>query len=301
MNARLARTTLALAMLSPMTGWSAVMLVIDIVPPPLPMYAQPPVPGDGYLWTPGYWGWNERARDYNWVPGTWVRPPKVNFLWTPGYWAFQESSYRWHTGYWGPRVGYYGGLNYGYGYGGNGYEGGRWDHGYFRYNQAVNNVPAGGVYRVYNAPVIVRNQASRARATSGGIRLPMRSPPPMQNVDGQAEAHAGSTLEQVNHEKMACSHDAGAADVREPRCPRPWPRRQGRPASASPAHGEGPPPAARARARQCRLRSRTGRRSQSGWREARRGRRQAGRREASTRKAALEARRGRRWKALSRP
>src|SRR3981189_3765701 len=26
-------------------------------PPPLPDYEQPPCPEDGYLWTPGYWGW----------------------------------------------------------------------------------------------------------------------------------------------------------------------------------------------------------------------------------------------------
>ena len=26
-------------------------------PPPLPDYDQPPAPGDGYLWTPGYWAW----------------------------------------------------------------------------------------------------------------------------------------------------------------------------------------------------------------------------------------------------
>jgi hypothetical protein len=28
---------------------------IDIAPPALPVYDQPPLPGPGYLWTPGYW------------------------------------------------------------------------------------------------------------------------------------------------------------------------------------------------------------------------------------------------------
>ena len=28
----------------------------DQAPPPLPDYDQPQAPGDGYLWTPGYWG-----------------------------------------------------------------------------------------------------------------------------------------------------------------------------------------------------------------------------------------------------
>ena len=40
-------------------------------PPPLPEYQQPPDPGDGYLWTPGYWGY--ASAGYYWVPGAWVR------------------------------------------------------------------------------------------------------------------------------------------------------------------------------------------------------------------------------------
>jgi hypothetical protein len=37
-------------------------------------------------------------------------------------------------------VGFYGGINYGFGYGGFGYEGGRWEGGYFSYNTYVNHV-----------------------------------------------------------------------------------------------------------------------------------------------------------------
>ena len=32
----------------------------------------------------------------------------------------------WNAGYWRPHVGFYGGVNYGFDYGGHGYEGGRW-------------------------------------------------------------------------------------------------------------------------------------------------------------------------------
>src|SRR5450759_2499994 len=38
--------------------------------PPLPSYAQPPVPGPGYLWTPGFWAYGVDV-GYYWVPGTW--------------------------------------------------------------------------------------------------------------------------------------------------------------------------------------------------------------------------------------
>ena len=39
-------------------------------PPPLPEYSQPPIPGNGYLWTPGYWSYAPQG--YFWVPGVWA-------------------------------------------------------------------------------------------------------------------------------------------------------------------------------------------------------------------------------------
>ncbi|MGC2540970.1 MAG: YXWGXW repeat-containing protein, partial [Candidatus Sulfotelmatobacter sp.] len=47
-------------------------------PPPLPEYSQPDCPGDGYLWTPGYWSYAPQG--YYWVPGAWARPPEVGYL-----------------------------------------------------------------------------------------------------------------------------------------------------------------------------------------------------------------------------
>jgi hypothetical protein len=62
-------------------------------------------------------------------------------LWTPGYWAWRDDGvYVWRSGYWGPRVGFYGGVNYGYGYTGSGYYGGYWSGRVFTYNTAVTNV-----------------------------------------------------------------------------------------------------------------------------------------------------------------
>ena len=72
--------------------------------------------------------------------GVWVSPPQVGVLWTPGYWGFANGVYLFHRGYWGPHVGFYGGINYGFGYGGGGFFGGRWNGGVFAYNTAVVNV-----------------------------------------------------------------------------------------------------------------------------------------------------------------
>ena len=71
------------------------------------------------------------------MPGTWVLPPREGLLWTPGYWAWAGGSYLFHPGYRGDEVGYYGGVDYGYGYGGDGYDGGHWDQGHFVYNREL--------------------------------------------------------------------------------------------------------------------------------------------------------------------
>src|ERR1035437_3806281 len=60
-------------------------------PPRLPYYEQPPCPNEGYMWIPGYWGYN--GYDYYWVPGQWVEPPEYGYLWTPCYWGYSGGYY----------------------------------------------------------------------------------------------------------------------------------------------------------------------------------------------------------------
>src|ERR1700683_1287931 len=128
-------------------------LAITVGPPAIPVYEQPICPGDGYLWTPGYWYWDDDIADYYWVPGTWVLAPEVVFLWTPGWWGWGGEAFAWHEGFWGPSIGFYGGINYGFGYFGVGFVGGRWDGGHFFYNRAVLNVNVTNIHNVYNTRV----------------------------------------------------------------------------------------------------------------------------------------------------
>jgi len=121
-------------------------------PPPLPVYEQPPCPEPGFLWTPGLWQWGPTG--YFWVPGTWVAPPGPGLLWTPGYWGLASGAYIFHAGYWGPHVGFYGGIDYGFGYVGEGYFGGRWDGDRFEYNRAVTNVNVAIVHNTYNETIV---------------------------------------------------------------------------------------------------------------------------------------------------
>jgi hypothetical protein len=102
-----------------------------------------------------------------------VQPPAVGLLWTPGYWGWRDGIYVWNAGYWGPHIGFYGGVNYGFGYGGVGYEGGRWENGVFAYNRTVNNFGRVTITNVYEKTVIVAPDASRVsfNGGSGGITL----------------------------------------------------------------------------------------------------------------------------------
>ncbi len=131
----------------------SVGISVGFAPPALPVYEQPPLPGDGYVWTPGYWAWDDSYQDYYWVPGTWVEPPSPGYLWTPGYWSYDDGgAYVFNEGYWGQTVGFYGGVNYGFGYGGEGYEGGYWQGPVFFYNDTVNNVRDAHIGHVFSRP-----------------------------------------------------------------------------------------------------------------------------------------------------
>jgi hypothetical protein len=161
-------TTLFAVSAAPSTASAQVVLSVTVAPPVLPVYAQPVCPGEGYIWTPGYWGYSDDG-GYFWVPGTWVEPPTVGLLWTPGYWGWSNGAYLWNAGYWGPEVGFYGGINYGFGYVGTGYFGGRWDGGHFFYNTRVNNVNVHVIHNVYEKTVVVHESHVSFNGGHGGI------------------------------------------------------------------------------------------------------------------------------------
>src|ERR1700753_2388523 len=195
--------TLFLALLVsviPASAFAGVFVSITVAPPVLPVYAQPVCPGDGYLWTPGYWAWGPAG--YYWVPGTWVMPPRVGFLWTPGYWGFVGGAYAFHAGYWGPHVGFYGGVNYGFGYAGVGYAGARWEGGTLAYNRNVTNVNVTNVHNVYNETVVnngtVNNVTVNKVSYNGGSGGTTAAPNAQERAAAQ-ESHVAATPIQREH------------------------------------------------------------------------------------------------------
>jgi len=173
----------------------------DEAPPPLPEYDQPPLPAPGYYWTPGYWAWNNV--DYYWVPGVWVEPPQPGLLWTPGYWGFVGGVYAFRPGYWGTHIGFYGGVNYGFGYTGRGYQGGRWQGQNFFYNTAVNNVRSTQVTNVYNNPVVVNNVTTINRVSYNGGQGGIAAAPTPQESLAASEPHVPPTQLQRNQIRAA--------------------------------------------------------------------------------------------------
>jgi hypothetical protein len=193
-----------------------VALSINIAPPALPVYEQPPLPAPGYMWTPGYWSYGDAG--YYWVPGVWAQPPAAGLLWTPGYWGYEGGVYGWHRGYWGPHVGFYGGVNYGFGFGGVGFVGGEWRGGVFAYNSAVANFGSVHVTNVYENRVIVEQNTIvnvNHVAFNGGIGIQVHaSAVEMQAVN---ERHFDPTPNQVQHENFAAQDRAQLASVNQGR------------------------------------------------------------------------------------
>jgi hypothetical protein len=180
-------------------------------PPPLPVYEQPPMPAYGYVWTPGYWGWNTAVNDYYWNPGIWVQPPRLGVLWTPGYWGWNDGVYIFNAGYWGPHVGFYGGINYGFGYGGFGYEGGYWRGGTFFYNRYANNFGGVHVNAVYNGRAENGRLGSRASFNGGPGGVNARAS--AAELAAAREGHIGPTSAQSAASQRAAFDRGSRAGV----------------------------------------------------------------------------------------
>ncbi len=196
---------LALLMLAiPAVSRAQVFVSVRIGPPPLPVYVQPVIPAPGYLWSPGYWAYGPGG--YYWVPGTWVEPPAVGLLWTPGYWGWGGGLYVWHGGYWGPHVGFYGGINYGFGYTGVGYGGGYWRGREFYYNRSVTNVNTTIIHNTYERTVVNGGAVNRTAFNGGPGGIAAR--PTSGELAAGRERHVQPTGLQAQHQQAASTNRA---------------------------------------------------------------------------------------------
>jgi len=195
--------------LAPAAANARVFVAVGFAPPAIPIYEQPLAPGYGYIWTPGYWAYGPDG--YYWVDGAWVEPPYVGALWTPGYWGWGGGGYFWYPGYWGRTVGYYGGINYGFGYFGVGFWGGYWNGGRFFYNGLYNHIgfhdgfvynhavagfdghPGGVAFAHAGTTAMNRSNGAVAHTSyNGGARTGAGVAPQARSFSGGTSAGAGA-------------------------------------------------------------------------------------------------------------
>ena len=180
-------------------------------PPALPVYEQPPVPASGYVWTPGYWGYDPND-GYFWVPGTWVQAPEPGYSGPRAIGAGATTAMRGILATGAPQVGFYGGINYGYGYGGVGYQGGHWDNGAFYYNRSVTRVSnTTNITNVYNKTVVNNTTVTNVSYNGGAGGTPARPTPAELAVSH--ERHVPPTADQTQHEHTASTNHAQWASV----------------------------------------------------------------------------------------
>ena len=187
------------------TSYAGVFISVGFAPPELPVYEQPPCPEPGLMWMPGYWAYGDDG--YYWVPGAWVPAPYDGALWTPGYWGWSSGQYVFHDGYWGDHVGYYGGVNYGFGYMGIGFAGGMWRGHDFLYNTEVMHVDNRFIHNTYRDRDIVNRYTivnARHVAFSGGPGGIRHEPRPEERM-ADHDRHINRTPMQQQHESGARS------------------------------------------------------------------------------------------------
>lgn len=199
----------SVVMAIPANAQVSIGISVRFAPPALPVYVQPAIPGPDYIWLPGYWAWDEIAQAYFWVPGTWALAPQPGFLWTPAWWGWDGGIYRFHTGYWAPHVGFYGGIAYGFGYTGLGYAGAYWSGGHVFYNRTVNNITNVNVTNVYNQTIVNRRTSISYNGGPGGATA---QPTPAEQA-AMRGPRIPPTPDQIRHLQMARANPQAFANV----------------------------------------------------------------------------------------
>ena len=99
------REMAVIASFATLSAWSlpsagAPRVAVDIdVAPPAPQYEVIPPSREGYVWSPGYWRWDDEHHRHAWVGGEYIHG-RHGEHWVPHHWS--ERNGRWHLddGHW---------------------------------------------------------------------------------------------------------------------------------------------------------------------------------------------------------
>ncbi len=158
-----------------------------------------PVPGPGYVWTPGYWAYNNV--DYYWVPGTWVEPPQIGYLWTPAFF---------HRGYWASAWAFMAASIMATAIPVAALKAAAGTTVSFFYNRAVTNVTDTRITNVYDKTVVI-NENSRISYNGGRGGREVR--PTAEEEAIAREPHMPATRLQTEHLRAASVNGEGFASL----------------------------------------------------------------------------------------
>ncbi len=71
-----------------------------ITAPPPVIVETVPAPRMGFVWIPGFWGW--QARHHIWIPGRWTHDRPGSY-WVHDRWSHSGHGWRFETGHWAHR------------------------------------------------------------------------------------------------------------------------------------------------------------------------------------------------------
>jgi hypothetical protein len=77
---------------------AAVGVIVGAAPPAPVVEPVPAPPAVGYVWRAGYWRWD--GVRYAWIPGVYVRAPRLGATWVPGHWIARRRGWVWVGGHW---------------------------------------------------------------------------------------------------------------------------------------------------------------------------------------------------------
>ena len=193
----------------PAASFAQFGVAITIAPPVLPVYSQPMVPAEGYLWTPGYWAYG--GEGYFWVPGTWVMAPNLDCSGHPdiGAGAATPSPGMKATGV--PRSASTAGSTTASATVVSVIKAGIGTTEPFYYNRSVNNVNITNIHNVYNKTVI--NNTTMNHVSYNGGRGGINARPRAAEETAAHEQHRPPTEMQTQHVHAASSNHALFASV----------------------------------------------------------------------------------------
>jgi hypothetical protein len=95
---RMSGLLLVAGMLQVVPASAATRVYVRIAPPVEVVETRPAAPHAGWVWRPGYHRWNNKH--YEWVRGSWVKPPSGRSVWVAGRWAQERRGWYWVPGHW---------------------------------------------------------------------------------------------------------------------------------------------------------------------------------------------------------